>query len=139
MWKYAFETFITGLAGIAVYFIYDLISEFKTFKTDTRADVSTLKLQRSQFEITVRNAELSIGLRSNEMQKQLNEFSLDIKQAVMKFSSETQTFDKFMRKSLELAGQLNDKMKHQEKDLKDLKVQLSEVMIFKGQPRSGRP
>lgn len=132
-WASAFQLFSSGLAAIGVWFIWELVKEFKAFKVETKTDISTLKIQRSGFEVTVRNAELNIGLRVNEMQKLHNNFSLEVKEALMQFRNDNKNFSKFMKTSLELVGRLNDKLVVQEKELKSLKIQLGEVIIFKSQ------
>lgn len=132
-WLVAFQTFTAGLAAIGGYFIYDLIAEFKAFKSDTKTDVFNLKLERSNFQSTVRNAELSIGLRVNEIQKVHNDFTLEMKTTLLQFGNDTKNFTKFMQKSLDLCEHLNDRLKTQEQELKTLKIQLGEVMIFKSQ------
>ena len=144
-WELVLQSFTVGLAAIGSYFIYDLISEFKMFKKDTKTDVDSLKLERSSFVGTVRNAELSIGLRVNEVQKIHNDFSLNVSQTLGEINVEMQKFkltvddtakkveklDSFLVKSFQISQKLHQKIAAHDEEIKGMKVQMGDTTIFK--------
>lgn len=130
-WEVVLQSVTAGFAMIGAWFIYDLIKEFKSFKESTRTDVGSLKAQRDKFEYIIRQAELTIGLRVNDLQRIQNEFSTQLKAASHDFKMETQNLDKFMVKSLEVVNLLNERVKRVEADSKDIKIKLGELIIFK--------
>lgn len=126
--------------------MFDLVREFKNFKSEAKNDIFTIKLERESFKTTIRNAELSIGLRVTEMQKLHSEFALQVKERLIEMRSEierantastdlikqAQTLDEFIKKSFELSKILNEKLKTHEKEIKDLKIKVGGATIFKG-------
>ena len=130
-WELALQSLILGMAAIGSWFIYDLISEFKTFKESTRTDVQALKQERAGFAAIVQTAELNIGMRVNEMQKLHNDFTLEVKTSLMQFGHNTKNFEKFMQKSLDVCTRLSERLKMQEMELRAIKIEIGEVMIFK--------
>lgn len=137
-WEIALQTISAGMAGIAMFFLYDLVREFKTFKSETKRDILNLEKQREEFKTTVRNYELSSSIRTNELQKLHNDFNLKVSKEVanlgvdiMKIhalttdmNKKTETFNDFFSKSLSI-------MKRFDLEIKSMKVQIKDLIIFK--------
>ncbi|NJM09377.1 MAG: hypothetical protein HC883_00295 [Bdellovibrionaceae bacterium] len=144
-WEIFLQTITGSLAAIGGWFLFDLVREFKSFKAETKSDVISLKNSRADFQNTVRNAELSIALRVNEMQKIHNDFSLKIKSTLNEIendmaqlkimvevaSDKVGQFDSFLTKSLRLSQALNEKLKKHDKELESLKIQMGNTRIIK--------
>lgn len=144
-WQTALQTFSAGLAALAIYFLYDLIREFKLFKKETGVDISNLKIERSQFQTTVRNAELTIGLRVEEMHKIHTTFSHQVQEKILgvreeliktKFAADTivrqsERLEEYLKKSFQLSKALNESLKRHEKEIQMIKIKIGDTTIFK--------
>lgn len=145
-WVEIFQGVTGFFAALGAWFIYDLIREFKSFKKETTDNVYSLKQERHTFQNTVRNAELSIGMRVNDMQKIHNEFTTMAKQSMNELKSElthlknvvestsekAENFEEFLKKALQLSRALNERIKAQEKELQNLRVVIGDTTIIKG-------
>lgn len=150
-WQTAFQTFATGMAALASWFLYDLVKEFKSFKSETRTDVSGLKRERDDFKTTVRNSELSIAVRVTEMQKLHSEFNVKIVEQISSIKSDvrelrdvmreakenSKNYAEFLQKALKICHVLDHRLKKQEADLKAVKIQVGELMILKSVHKNG--
>lgn len=130
-WQTALQVFSTGMAGIASWFLFDFVREFKAFKVEANKEIQTLRAERSTFQSVVRNAEMSMSLRTSEITKLVSEFKILVKSDVLDLKSDlreikalTSNHESFMRKSLEVSKRLNQ-------EVKSLKIKMGEVLIIK--------
>jgi len=144
-WEIALQSFSAGLAAIGLWFIYDLIREFKMFQKETRTDVSTLKNERVTFLNTVKQSELMISSEVMKMQKIQDSFSLEVKKSFIDItkdiselrkiidetSKSSANFSDFLNKALEVMKKINDKVRRHEFELQTLKIEMGELTLFK--------
>lgn len=144
-WEHVLQTFTASLATLGGWFLFQLVTEFKTFKKEAGRDIIDLKLERQAFQTTVRAAELTIGMRVNDMQKLHNEFTLDVNKSLMLLGSDmdririvtnstmtkAENFESFLKKSLQVSQALSQKLDQQKQELQSLKIQVGEVLILK--------
>jgi hypothetical protein len=144
-WELALQSLTITLAGIGGFFLYDLVREFKTFKTKTSEDIFALRSERENFKLSIRNAELTISHKVGDLTNLHNQFSVDVKKAHIQFQNEaekikdiltdsvkeTDRLSNFMKKSFDMHEALNSQMKLQREEINSLKVKLGELTIFK--------
>ena len=144
-WESVLQVFMSGFAGIGAWFLYDLVREFKGFKNETKNDVFTLKHERNNFQTTIRNSEMTISSRVNEMQRISQEFSLtvrkdlqDIKFEISKIKESTDQASKnskhyaeFLQRALELCKALDTRLKSQEQEVMSLHLKIKDLIIIK--------
>lgn len=140
-WEIVLQSITAALGGFGIWCIYDLIREFKAFKSETKNDVFSLKQERNSFQNTVKSAELTINSKVNDMHKLHSTFALDVKESLFKINDEiskmsfaiksstkkTENFESFLQKCLLVTKTLNEKVKNQETEIK----KINEVLIFK--------
>lgn len=144
-WQLALQSFSVGLGGIGLWFIYDLIKDFKDFKKETGRDISALKKEREDFKNTVRSAELSISYKVQDMQKVHGEFVLhtkgmhletvrdlaQIKNVLVDSSKKADEIRSYLDKSLLLNKNFHERMKLMESEFKTIKIQIGDLLIIK--------
>ena len=133
------EVIASGLASVAVWMIYDLIREFKTFKKEAGQDIITLKNERNRFESTVRNVEVSFRMEAVKIEKVHLDFSSsvkselkDIREISTDITKNMKNFDRFMVKSFQVSKALHERLKSQEEEIVSLKIKLKDMMIIRG-------
>ncbi len=149
-WENALQVFSSCLAGLAGWFLFDLVREFKSFKKETGTDISTLKLEREKFQLTIRNSELSMSARVADLQRLHDGFSLQVtqkladmrfelqraKEASIGMNAEAKKFGEYMERSFKLSSALNEKMKSHDKEIQSIKIRIDDITIFKSQKES---
>lgn len=137
-WDIVLQSFTAALAGIGGWFLYDLVSEFKTFKKDTRMDIISLKQERTDFKNSVRAAEISMSARMNELQAIHNSFSLTVNDSLLKLKSETEKLSDTLKETDTKSDKLDHTLskafqlfRHFNKEIKSLKVEMEKITIFK--------
>ncbi len=144
-WDLVLKSFSVGFSGLALWFIYDLIKDFKEFKKEAGRDIGNLKKEREDFKLTVSRAELSIGYQVQEMKKVHGDFSLHtkgvlietvkdlslIKTSLSESAKKTEQIKGYLDKSLLLHRNFHERLKFMENDLKTLKIQIGDVLIIK--------
>lgn len=147
-WQTMLQLFTGTFASLGAWFLYDLIREFKSFKSETKTDVFNLKQERNDFKTTVRNAELSIALRVTDLQRLHSDFATNIKEQLFELKNEikeireitnhakhnSQQYADFLKKALELCRFLDQKLKTQEREIKSIQIKLDELIILKQKP-----
>lgn len=148
-WQTVFQAFSASFGAIGAWFIYDLIREFKMFKTETKTDIQTLKTERADFKNTVRLAELSIHSRVVDLQKISNSHYLQVEKSLNTVNMElerfrnlmttatgkAETFEAFLNKVLNVSKLLNDRIRKTEHELHSLKIELGDLLIIKGEKK----
>lgn len=136
-WQLVSQVFSTGMAGIAVWFIWDLIREFKSFKTETKTDIISLKHQREEFKLLVGDAKLVISQRVTSLEGIHNKYNLEVNRAIIEVNAElsklrdtmaitndkSKHFDDFLNKVLIIIKKVNERVR---------KIELENVTIIKG-------
>lgn len=149
-WQVVLQTFSAGMGAIGIWFIYDLIREFKLFKKETRLDIQSLKTERQDFKSTVRNAELNIHGRVTDLQKihnnhfiqsekSINAVNMELerfKNLMTTASGKADAFENFLNKLLVIAKTLNDRLKKVESEMSTLKIEVGDLTIFKDKKKS---
>jgi len=133
-WQVAFQTFSTGLAGIAVFFLYDLVKEYKSFKKDVADDLASLREERRIYKEAVMRTLLKfeeLRLTSETSIKVINQEMIMFKRQMNEISEDTKSAHSFMKKAFGLAKALNERSARHEKDIQALKVQIGDTIIFK--------
>lgn len=143
-WQLVIQSFMMTFAAIGGWFLYDLVREFKSFKSETKNDVFTLKQERHDFKTTVRNAELTISLKVNDLTRLHHDFSIQvrrdlqdithevaqIKKASTEAAAQTENYGEFLKSTLKLSRAFNERLKAQESELKTLKVELGQALLM---------
>ena len=144
-WELVFQSFTLGLSGIATWFIYEHIKDFKSFKKEAHRDIQSLQKERTHFESLVRDAGLGISHRVLDLQRLHNDFALNIQKSVSSVSFEIEKIktvvkeiqdksvqhEAYLRKSLDLARHFSEKIKGHDEAIKSIKIELGETTIFK--------
>ena len=140
-WELVLQSMSASLAAFGIWCIYDLVREFKIFKSETKNDVVSLKQERMSFQNTVRSAELTINSRVNDMHKIHTSFAFDVKDSLLKINNEinqmslkinsstrkVENFEEFLQKCLVITKNMNERVKKQEHEIK----KINDVLIFK--------
>ncbi len=129
-WNIAFQTFSAGLAGLAVWFIYEALKEFKNFKKEASTDLQALGRERHQFELAVRAATLKIDehrVMSDSNFKSMQHDIAVFKAALANLTSEAKNARDFMKKNYILAKVLHDKHDRTEKDMRKLEEMVNRM------------
>lgn len=133
-WQIAFQVFTTGLATVAVWFLYDLVREYKVFKTQASGDLFSLRAERRNFEVSV----MAAGIKLDELRKS-TEYSITVinhemgklKESIKEVSDQSERSSSFMKKTYEVVGVLIKRVENSEAEIKGVKVKMGEVTIFK--------
>ncbi len=133
-WEKAFEVFTTGLAGIAIWFLYELVKEYRDFKEETSDVLQEISHQRQSFDLGVRAALLKIDELRNATETSIKVINHELhifKKAMIDLQGQAERTKEFMEKNYILAKVLHDKHDQLEKEFKTIKIRMGEVTIFK--------
>jgi len=133
-WQTALQVFQSGLAAIAIYFIYELIREYKGFKKEASADLISLRAERRQYEVAVMAASLKLDEMKVKTEGALQTINHEIKvfrESVVLVGKQAERAEAFMRKTYELANILNNKFKEHDRDIKTIKIKIGDMTIYK--------
>jgi hypothetical protein len=133
-----------GMAGMAVWFIYELIKEFKAFKKEASRDIQSLNQEREHFENTAKSACLDISHRVADLSHLHNDFALEIQKvlkevtfdvdrmrnSVEKIVRRIDSNEAMIKKAVDVTRTFNDRMKYAEEELGTLKVILDKDDII---------
>lgn len=139
------QSFTAGLAALATWFIYEHIRDFKNFKKEASRDISSLQKERTHFEAMVRSASHDIAHRVLDLQRLHNDFSLEmknsistvgfelekIKSIVREMKDKTEQHEAYLKKTFELSRYFSEKIKTHEEEIKTMRLDLGDLMIFK--------
>lgn len=131
----AFQAFLTiissGLAGVCIWFLYDLVKEMKSFKHETGRDILRLNQERQDFKDTVKSHELATQMRVNELRQIQGEFSTTIKSQLVDVNHElrlindqTKSISENHAKAIKISQALYGKVKVLEDEIKSLKIKV---------------
>ena len=112
-----FQTLTTGLSGVAVWFIYEHIKDFKSFKKEAGQDIGALKKEREHFEFVIRSVGITITDKVHDLKDLHNDFKIVTKSQLNEVGLE-------MQKIKDMIIALDGKIKNQEDQLKQLKILL---------------
>lgn len=137
-WELALQSVTVAFATIGGWFLYDLVSEFKSYKKESHIDIVSLKQERADFKNTVRASELSIKDRVNQMQAVHTDFSSMVNESLLKIRNEIDKLSEVSKDAHKKAEKLDETMtktfrlfKHFDQEIKSIKVELEKVTIFK--------
>lgn len=99
-----FQTLTTGLSGVAVWFIYEHIKDFKAFKKEAGQDINTLKKERERFEHVVRSAGITFTDRVHDIKDLHTRLAIMTKNQFVEMTIET---EKIKTMILQLDGKIN--------------------------------
>ena len=138
-WQDAIQVVSTVFAGIGMWFVFDLIREFKQFKTESKRDITNLQRERDLFTQLVRGSELSMKSRVLELNSALetnkthverglgiidNELAR-IRMSIDRANEKAQRFDDFMKTALKLSHAINEKQKQLEKEFLSMRATIT--------------
>lgn len=140
-----YSVFQTGLAGIGAWFLYELVKEFKSFKSETKRDLANLEKQRAAFENSLRQTDLSMRMRVEDLRQLQHDHNLQAKHLLSQIKTdvtrieiiaenlEKKTLDHeaFMKKYLQVSKVFNEKIKNHESEIKSLQLKLGDLTIIK--------
>jgi len=137
-WEQAIQTIFMMGSGIATWFLYDLVKEFKEFKKETGRDISTLKKERELFQAFVRSTEMTMQVRVHELGAAIDSHKthlerglgiidnelVRIRYSIDRANEKAQKFDDFMKTSFKLSNALNEQTKALKAEMDLLKKEL---------------
>lgn len=112
-----FQTLTASLSGIAAWFIYEHIKDFKTFKKEAGKDIQGLQKEREHFEFVVRSAGITLTDRVHDIERLHNQFSVGMKGQLVEVTHEVQ-------KIKDMIHAIDGKIADQESHLKKIRILL---------------
>ena len=137
-WEIVLQSTIAILISIVGWFLFEMISEFKDFKREAKTDIKSLQRERATFEATVKHSELFFGMRVTDLQRLHNDFDLqtkkhltDLELGVDKVVLKVDLIASKAQSIEEVTTKIVTVLKHHAHDIKELKIKMGEVTVFK--------
>lgn len=96
--------------------------------------MTALSSERHSFELSISAASLRVDQLKGNLEIMNERTKVDLGKISFfmdNIDQKSTTFQEFMKRSIELTGALNQKVKIQEENIKTIKIQMGELTIFK--------
>lgn len=137
-WELVLQSFTMGLSGIACFFLYDLVREFKAFKVRAQDDIFELKTERIEMKHLIKEAEISFLKRCDDLENAHKNYVLNAEKSLVKANDLVTKLNDKLSKTLEDTTQLKDTVTHftfrvqaHDEDIDYIKERLHDILFNK--------
>lgn len=135
VWTLATQIFTGGLSAIGVWFLYETLREYRSFKSETGKVLSDLKAERGRFELAIDATQLKIKEMNSGLDTAMKNTNFEIEKInfnTQEIKGSALKAHLFYQKSLELGAALNTRTKKHEEELQHMRQQIGKALtIFK--------